>query len=506
MNRRNFILAGQSALLGLSIPRKSWARVAMPADGINLVPVKPGLAPNYWCTWGVQTDMASMKQPEATKLDAEAWTRVIEKYINEESLFGPEGWAKTFFPKIRGDLYLMLDGGWSTSYSSLVPDPKKFPSFSGDPGEAMRRINWAVKRDGWRGTGLWCRDTPGGASDVQTMKNLQYGGIGYVKIDVGDMSFDLVSLRNKFGAKVTLEHVSGVDGGLNGNPSQIGRYPSLKPDSIQARVLKHTDVYRIYDLQPPVDLPTAIDRVTQSIKVVEGQSSARALINAESEVYLAAVLGCTMGIMDHPSLDPKRPSQVDQVVRAVRWQRIAMPIPSGSGFLRLDNEALTDNWTYSASVTADAAMMGKTVNQGAPARVSRNMELATVKASGEKPFVLATRFPNGAVAVGALPRVLVGRPRFVPSVEVTIDINGATGLIGVFGLFETLTITGRKFPLTGRVLAQDLAGDTATDITSEVRMTASELEIPGAVIAKVGLSVCSPGDRSLPGLVLKVMG
>ena len=472
---------------------------------VNLIPTTPSLAPNYWCTWGAETDMAALKQPEATKLDPEAWTRVIEKYINEESLFGANGWAETFFPKIRGDLFLMFDGGWSTTYSNLVPDVKKFPSFGGDPRDGMRRMNRAVKDAGWRGAGLWCRDTPGGAADVEIMKNLQYGGIGYVKIDVGDMSFDLLSLRDKLGVKVTLEHVSGIDGGLNGNTDRDGRYPPLKPDSIQAKVLKHTDVYRIYDLQGPVALPTAIDRVTQSIKVVEGQKEARALINAEAEVYLAAVLGCTTGIMQHPSFNPKRQSALDQVVRAIRWQRIGTPIASGSGFLRLDNEALTDDWTYSTADTADARLIGKTVHQGAPARVSRNMQLPAVKAEGEKPFVLATRFPNGAVAVGALPRVRSGRRAFIPPAAVTIDVAGAKGLIGIFGSFETLTITGRSFPKTGRVLAQDLAGDSATDVISEVRLTGSELEIPGHVITRVGLSARTSGDPSLPGLVLKVV-
>lgn len=450
-------------------------------------------------------DVTGVKQPEAAKLDGETYTRVIEQYINEDALFGPQGWAKTYFPKIRGDLYLMVDGGWSTTYSSLIPDMKKFPSFGGDPREGMRRINQAIKDAGWRGAGLWCRDTPGGAADVEIMKNLQYAGIEYVKIDVGDMSFDLLSLRDRMGVNVTLEHVSGVDGGLNGKPEQDGRYPALKPDSIQVKVLEHTDVYRIYDLQWPFMLSTALDRVTQTIKAVEGNSRARALINAEAEVYLAAVLGCTTGIMQHPSLQPGKPSHVDNVVRAVRWQRMAAPMPSGSGFLRIDNEILTDEWIYPASAIVDASTKGKTLRQGAPARISRNMELPEVKAKDEKPFVLAGRFPNGAVAVGALARVAVGRPNFVPPAEVCIDVAGAAGPIGVFGSFAKLTITGRRFPSNARVLAQDLAGSTAVDITRQVRITGSELAIPGEVLRRVGLSAARSGDSSLPGLVLQVV-
>ena len=445
------------------------------------------------------------RRPDAAAMNAVDLTAVIEDYINEDTVFGEQGWARGLFPRVRQDLFFMFDGGWSTTYSSFIADRKKFPSFKGNPGEVALQLNQAVKKCGWRGAALWCRDTPGGAADSDIINALKYGQIGYVKIDVGDTDFHLAQLRDRMGLKLTLEHVSGVDGGLNGKPEADGRYPALDPKGVQAAVLKHTDVYRIYDLQGPLDLPTAIDRVTQSIRVVEGDPRARALINAEHEVYLAAILGCTVGIMQHPSFDPHKTSNLDQVTRALRWQRIASPLAAGSGFMRLDREILTDAWTYSAADASYAAAAGTTIRQGAPARVTRNLELPEVAAAADKPFVLAARFANDAVAVGALGRVGIGHPYAVPRAAVTLDVAGATGPVGIFGVFDSLTLTGRSFRPGAQVWAQDLAADRAVEVTGKVRLTAARLEIPGSLIEAIGLASATREDRSLPGLVIKVL-
>lgn len=504
MNRRKFFLQSNAVLLGIGCVDLLGATSTLVETNVNLVPSQRSTAPNYWCTWGAQTAKALRERPDAAAMNAVDLTAVIEDYINEKTVFGAEGWARTLLPKVRGDLYFMFDGGWSTTYSSFVADRKKFPSYAGTPDDVILEMNRAVQAAGWRGAALWCRDTPGGEADAAIMRTLRHGRIGYVKIDVGDANFHLVSLRNSMHVPVTFEHVSGVDGGLNGKPDQDGRYPLLAASGVQASVLKHTDVYRIYDLQGPVDLPTALDRVSQTIRVVEGNHEARALINAEHEVYLAAVLGCTVGIMQHESAGGKKPSTLDQVTRAIRWQRIAPPFGAGSGFLRLDTEILIDDWTYTAGDASYAASAGSSVKQGAPARVTRNMELPEVNCAGDKPFVLASRFANGAIAIGSLPRVRQGRPAFVPAAAVTMDLAGAAGPIGIFGSFGELTLTGRTFSPSARVLAQDLAGDRATDITSRVAVSRNRLQISGDLLRSIGLASATPGDRSLPALVLKV--
>ena len=91
---------------------------------------------------------------------------------------------------------------------------------------------------------------------------------------------------------------------------------------------------------------------------------------------------------------------MDEVVRAIRWQRIAAPYAVGAGFVRLSSEILTDNWVFRPGETWWPDMIGQDVKQGAPAGFSRNIELPVVKSVSDKPFVIAARFPNGAVAVG----------------------------------------------------------------------------------------------------------
>jgi hypothetical protein len=65
-------------------------------------------------------------------------------------------------------------------------------------------------------------------------------------------------------------------------------------------VLQHTDVYRTYDVTSILSLLTTLDRVSEMLKGAEGHSEVHGLLNVEDEVYVAAALGCTMGILRHP--------------------------------------------------------------------------------------------------------------------------------------------------------------------------------------------------------------
>ena len=80
----------------------------------------------------------------------------------------------------------------------------------------------------------------------------------------------------------------------------------------------------------------------------------------------------------------------------------------------------------------------------------------------------------------------------------------------MFGHFEKVCLLfpehfeqkGNRKP---KVLAQDLAGDKAVDITSKVKIEGCKLTIQGEIIRKVGLMASSPGDLSAPGLVIRIM-
>ena len=55
-----------------------------------------------------------------------------------------------------------------------------------------------------------------------------------------------------------------------------------------------------------------------------------------------------------------------------------------------------------------------------------------------------------------------------------------------------------------RVLAQDLAGNKAIDISGLVKVRGKSLYIPGNVIRRIGLHDATPGDISAPGLVIVI--
>ena len=80
----------------------------------DLVPSEPGKSPNYWCAWSAQSYM----QGQGAKTNDPLLYQVasIDKFaalqLNEENLFGTNGWVKNFYPKVRGDLWVVLDDGW----------------------------------------------------------------------------------------------------------------------------------------------------------------------------------------------------------------------------------------------------------------------------------------------------------------------------------------------------------------------------------------------------------
>jgi hypothetical protein len=193
---------------------------------------------------------------------------------------------------------------------------------------------------------------------------------------------------------------------------------------------------------------------------------------------------------------------MDEVVRALRWQRIAPPFSPGLGSANVSDEILTDSWIFDRGQTWQNEIIGATVRQGAPACLARNISLPEVKVKGEKPFVFATRFPNGAVAIAAQERTQVGNAWYMPACDVTLSVADAPGPYGVFGYFDSLTLASDKPLHDQRILAQDLAGNEAIDISSLVQVRGKSLYIPGNVIRRIGLHNATPGDISAPGLVL----
>jgi hypothetical protein len=194
--------------------------------------------------------------------------------------------------------------------------------------------------------------------------------------------------------------------------------------------------------------------------------------------------------------------RMDEVIRALRWQRIAPPFSAGMGSVSTSDEVLTDSWVFEPGQTWQNDIVGKMVRQGAPAMIARNIGLPKVRSAGEKPFVIAARFPNGAVAIAAHERTQVEHGWFMPKCDVILPVSNAPGPFGVFGYFDSLTLVFDESVQGRRIVGQDMAGDRSFDITDAVQMRGKTLRISGDVIRRVGLSNATPGDMSAPGLVI----
>ena len=518
MNRRNFVLNGAAIALAACSDALPALAPSARKTGENLVPDGPCGAPSYWCTWAVQNYMYGhhLQELHAEVLEDDSGSRLAHDAMNEQLLLGKDGWAHAFFPRVRKDLYFLLDDGWEAGGTATFElDTTKFPSFAGPPAERLAKLNKAIQEGRWRGAALWCRNTPGGVEDEHLEMLSQQADVRYWKIDIGDPAFHLEAVRRSEHIPLQLEHVHG-EPPLNGDWQRDGRFGAQDWGSRRQQILAHTDVYRTYDVTSILSLPTTLDRLAEMLKGARGHTGVRALLNVEDEVYVAAVMGCTMGVLRHP-LEGLRPGpdtdlffngprrakrRMDEVVRALHWQRIAPPFAAGTGDVVVSEETLTDSWTFQRGQTWQGNLVGQTAHQGAPACIARDIALPRVTATGQKPFVFASRFANGAVAIGVQERTHPGHAWYMPPADVELHVEDAPGPFGIFGSCRTLTLVFHK-PLAGkRILAQDLAGDAAVDVTGHVHIDGPRLQLTEANLRRFGLRNASKNDISSPGLVL----
>ena len=170
---------------------------------------------------------------------------------------------------------------------------------------------------------------------------------------------------------------------------------------------------------------------------------------------------------------------------------------------------MEDYWILQANETWNKSRKpGERVTASAPARVSRNLPLLEVSdsTSTDRPFILASRYPNGALAVASIGRAL-NHDYIVKKIGVKLPVSDIQVPIGVFGYFKELTLLLQKDIHINNyaIYAQDLAGNTAQNITKLVKISKNNVTIPGDILSRIGLSAATSNDISDPGLVIRFL-
>ena len=516
---------------------------------LDLVPERENPSPDYYCTWQSQLYACCNKGPQAQR-----------DIMTEQGVFGTGdpardtalglGWAHQY-KDAQKDLFLVLDDSWDVPigaapdggrwYGSLALARDKFPHAYGmeraapftedepiDMDEvegAMKRLSDKVKALGWRGLGGWvCVQKANMGIDVRKTNGnrnakkmtdedywreavLRCGRAGwrYWKMDWGkDASSPEVrnlvtELAHRYAPELYIEH------------------------AIAHKVIPVADVFRSYDAFTLMAIPLTISRMAKFL-AYDTEAGYGGLVNCEDEPYVAAALGCTLGVMRHgmtgnlpngspdasfPALHRNFKTKLAEVVRTVRWHRIAPAFGACGKETLVDAEQLTDTWDVVSQPREIEAWWkytdGSHIEESAPARMARRLPLADVTrdSEGERPFVISSRNPNGVVSVATLGRT-AGRRYFLPRCEVTQEIGNAD-TVGLFGHYAAAVLKGSAITASTKVYMQDLAGDTAYDITEHCTVADGMLTIPGEYIDRIGTLANGAGDTSEPGVVVKLV-
>ncbi len=485
---------------------------------------------NYFCTWSTQCSVQISGRSSG------------RDSLCEDLVFGKDGMVH-LYPSIRRHLWLVLDDGWDVPYGmtgddnyrhgrfgSLIVDGERFPSCTGTPAERLAQLSRRVKEHGWRGLGLWiCANACGEYwGHFQTPEEQEHywrerlrwcreAGIGYWKVDWGhhDRSAAFRRRLSVWAAEeapaLVVEH-SGVVAPFSGiedhddSTEHSGRFADWRDEPMRcAELMRFSQVYRTYDVSAELSVPTTLDRVQFPLRMAEFTGSPTVL-NCEDEPLIGAVLGCAIGIMRSslPAFGMSPYCRTAEVIRAIRWQTAFAPAfaPTAEAPTRISTDILWESFDFRHSGPWLAGYGSRVTRQGAPRLCARGGELPQVVYPGEETWVISGRHPNGAVSAAVLPR-FGAEGRRSPAAQITLKASVHTP-VGLFGAIDSATLRFDE-SLTGKhIYAQDLAADTAVEITDRVTAEGCNLSVDGALLRELCAPLQTKNDDSAPGVVLVV--
>ena len=461
--------------------------------------------------------------------------------LDEKAVFGGYGHVG-LFPGVRKDLLFLLD------------DIGRFPFLRGTAAECLAQLDERVRDAGWMGAGVLvapqmsgesrdapCEDWPRLEEDLRRrLGDAAEGNVAYWKVGRGvhgrDMRYRrlMSELKAVYAPDLTIEHGWDVDNALNGRPypQAVWKPPLLLDvmgsgrcrmtdntfyDAVRRdyeALMEFSDVVRTGGTLFPMCAATALDRAVFAVECADRLGS-RTIVDVGEENLVAATLGLGFSMSRAPwqprtgaGLKWNRGERMAEASRCVNWHRLAPPFGSDRGIrLARSMGRIEENWVFRKGSTSWDAVCRREIRQTAPAVVARGLPLPEVKSmepGGDVPFVAAGGNPSGAKSVAAIPLVTRDRGFHTPRASIALDARLAPGEpLGIFGDIGELSVTiaGRS---PSRVLACDLAGGFAEDITARTVFGGGRLTLPGDELSRIGTRQNPTGDDSSPGLVLEL--
>ena len=524
---------------------------------MRLIPREGRNTANYWCSWRSQRLFMPNPFLHMRLYDAPAHEIVQREMLSDEFLFGNPGVISKYMHDIRKDMYILLDDGWDipyngnyTAFGSLVPNEERFPYGKQTPAENLAALSEKIAALGYSGTGLWipmkCVDeTCDNVYNEDKFRKywikrahwLNKAKIAYIKADWGihcdsiEYRRILTDVMHEYAPEVKVEHAT-VEGWFF-NPDK-DRYEL-------AELMQISDCFRCYDAVFDFNTVTTLGRVAAMLTLdCDVREDCEGLINAGEEPYIAAALGCTMGIMSHPMLRGSIISMIpddftngishrmtlkseyhsfDHYTRALRWQRLAPAFPFRKGEILVSENTLEDSWTFEKEPYPyhhNPSWTGRTMYQSAPQIVARNAVLPEIVNSEiphyerrYQPYVAASVNPITKVyTIAALPRTIDGVMNCTtPKADIIGRGVSAEHCFAVFGNFGSLTLEFDRNIEGKRLFGGDILLDEQPEIThcDGVKIEGNRLILDGSLLNRVGCEAAAFHDLAEPGSVFRLV-
>lgn len=481
---------------------------------ITLIPLEGAVTGDYLCTWWNQSGAA----------DGLGLVDGMRDALCQEAIFDTEKYYHHAEKEMRKGLIFLVDDGWDIPlgtvydgshndlYGAVAPCEKKFSRFGNTPAERLRGMCDKVKEMGYAGLGLWISpqmSTIRGDDECEDdhvaywEKRAQWShdaGVLYWKVDWGRHDADdsyraLISgCVRRVAPEIFVEHAV-VQKPLTHNHGED--FPEHRAARVRKQMI-FSDVYRTYDVLDPFERVCTLRRAHEALLAADlPVHSGRGLINGENIYSVTAALGLCTGIMNYNK----------EAKACLNWHRIAPPFSIFEGEYRYSDNELCDSLFFDTEKCSWAPCKARTVKESAPAIMARNCPLPIVEpVSDNEPFVIASKHPEtDAYSVAALKRTVDPMKEVWFLADVEIEDASVDAPIGVFGVFNTLTIGfDEPFPDDGKVLCEDLCGGGAYDITALVKIEDEKVTLDGKLLRYIGKINRGHGDWSAPSVVIKI--